>query len=250
MPTNPESMFFSTLNNTEGVGELPLEIVMFDLKDDWSILESGVLVADNTGSHHPSVRVDASHFRRVIVYFEDTENNSKCYEVIHSLKPDAISKSLTIKCTSSAAYAPDVAGSVDVIQFGTKVFNPIFNLPNINLTVPEFLPSNIKSLDLTFSNCDLFNQDISMWDVSNVKVMSATFSESYKFNQPIGIWDTSNVEDMGYMFALGADFNQDLSGWCVAKIPTPPNGFDLGMSLWTLPKPVWGTCPRGENLPA
>jgi hypothetical protein len=47
---------------------------------------------------------------------------------------------------------------------------------------------------------------------------------------------------MDRMFDNAMTFNQDLSGWCVSNIPTAPFAFSSG-SIWTLPKPVWGTCP-------
>lgn len=38
-------------------------------------------------------------------------------------------------------------------------------------------------------------------------------------------------------------FNQYLSSWCVTKIPSEPNRFLEGATIWTKPKPIWGTCP-------
>ncbi|HSF52730.1 MAG TPA: BspA family leucine-rich repeat surface protein, partial [Algoriphagus sp.] len=61
------------------------------------------------------------------------------------------------------------------------------------------------------------------------------------FNQPIGNWNVSKVSNMEYMFYGNEYFNQDLSKWCVVQIPnTPKETIPLS---WTLPKPVWGTCP-------
>lgn len=48
------------------------------------------------------------------------------------------------------------------------------------------------------------------------------------------------------MFNNATSFNQDLSNWCVSLIPKKPSNFDLSATAWTLPRPVWGTCPRGE----
>jgi hypothetical protein len=48
---------------------------------------------------------------------------------------------------------------------------------------------------------------------------------------------------MNSMFRGAASFNQDLSRWCVTLIPSTPTWFDAGATSWTLPKPVWGTCP-------
>jgi hypothetical protein len=48
---------------------------------------------------------------------------------------------------------------------------------------------------------------------------------------------------MNMMFNSADVFNQDLSKWCVSKIPTAPLWFSRYAYAWTLPKPVWGTCP-------
>ena len=48
------------------------------------------------------------------------------------------------------------------------------------------------------------------------------------------------------MFQSAKLFNQDLSNWCVhgAQDPNSYSGFDLDTTSWTLPRPVWGTCPK------
>jgi hypothetical protein len=53
----------------------------------------------------------------------------------------------------------------------------------------------------------------------------------------------SNVNNMNDMFNGATSFNKDLSGWCVTLIPSIPNNFNVNTPAWTLPKPVWGTCP-------
>ena len=84
---------------------------------------------------------------------------------------------------------------------------------------------------------------------SNVTDMSGTFVYDAEFNQDISSWDVSNVTNMDYMFEYASYFNQDLSKWCVSKIESMPYGFDIA-TYWLLIQPVWGTCPRGENISA
>ena len=108
--------------------------------------------------------------------------------------------------------------------------------------------SNVTNMNRMSGNDSSFNADISSWDVSNVTDMSFMFSGASVFNQDISNWGVINVTDMGSMFSGASVFNQDLSSWCVTLIPTKADSFDLSASSWTLPKPVWGTCPRGENV--
>jgi surface protein len=77
----------------------------------------------------------------------------------------------------------------------------------------------------------------------NVTNTYGMFFDAIAFNQNIGSWDVSTVTNMDYMFLSALSFNQDLSNWCVSNIPTAPVSFDDGATNWTLPRPVWGTCP-------
>ena len=50
--------------------------------------------------------------------------------------------------------------------------------------------------------------------------------------------------NMDVMFGDASAFNQDLSGWCVFYFSGLPGNFQAGVINWTLPQPVWGTCPQ------
>ena len=66
--------------------------------------------------------------------------------------------------------------------------------------------------------CEVFNQDISTWDVSNVTNMECMFEECELFNKDISKWDVSNVENMSDMFSGCKTFNQDISSWDVSNV--------------------------------
>ena len=116
-----------------------------------------------------------------------------------------------------------------------------------NQDISSWDVSNVTDMNNMFSNTTSFNQDISNWDVSSVTSMRNMFNYATSFNSDISLWDVSNVTGMTGMFGWASSFNQDLSKWCVSLIPTNPTFFDMSATSWTLPKPVWGTCPRGEN---
>ena len=128
----------------------------------------------------------------------------------------------------------------------TNMDNMLSNCRNFNQDISNWDVSNVTSMMSALSMAT-FNQDISNWDVSKVTNMEGLFRSAAAFNQDISKWDVSSVTKMNNMFRGAKSFNQDLSSWCVGRIGTKPSGFDsydFGiMPQWTLPKPVWGTCP-------
>ncbi len=103
--------------------------------------------------------------------------------------------------------------------------------------------SSVTNMEDMFYEASAFNQPLNNWDVSNVTRMHSMFRDTSAFNQPLNNWNVSNVTVMNQMFRDANAFNQDLSNWCVSNFPTMPSEFDLNATNWTLPRPVWGTCP-------
>jgi surface protein len=116
-----------------------------------------------------------------------------------------------------------------------------------NQDIGNWNTSNVTNLSFMFNEASIFNNgnsnNIGNWNTSKVSNMFGTFSQATSFNQPLGSWKTGNVTNMNFMFAFSSAFNQNLSSWCVTNFATKPSNFDLNASAWTLPKPVWGTCP-------
>ena len=84
-------------------------------------------------------------------------------------------------------------------------------------------------------------------DTSRLTDMSLMFNRCTKFNSDIGDWDVSNVTVFKRLMYKAAEFNQDLSQWCVIN-DEDHEAFDGNCPAWEdKNKPVWGTCPRGEN---
>ena len=107
--------------------------------------------------------------------------------------------------------------------------------------------SNGSDLSLTFYGLGSLLETVPNAAPPNTTDLSGLFASTGLFNQDISGWDVSNVTGMRHMFEGASAFNQDLSSWCVTNITSSPEGFDDGATNWTLPRPVWGTCPSGEE---
>ena len=129
----------------------------------------------------------------------------------------------------------------------TNMLGMFIQAKAFNQDISGWDTSNVTNMSYMFGFALVFNQDISSWVTSSVTNMEYMFNQATVFNQDIGNWDTSNVTNMEYMFNQATVFNQDLSSWCVTKISSEPTLFGTGATSWTLPKPVWGTCPDNET---
>ena len=120
---------------------------------------------------------------------------------------------------------------------------------SFNQDISSWDVSNVTNMSYMFRDATSFNSDLSSWNTSSVVNLYGMFRGATAFNQDISSWDVSNVINMGYMFSGAKTFNQDLSSWCVTRFTSEPSSFSVSTPKWTLPKPVWGTCPRGEDNP-
>lgn len=118
---------------------------------------------------------------------------------------------------------------------------------SFNQEIGRWNTSKVTSFNSMFEGASSFNQDIGNWNTSEANNMVGMFSGATSFNQDIGRWSTEELFFASSMFKSAISFNQDLSNWCVSKITERPTDFDLNATSWTEPKPVWGTCPRGED---
>ena len=133
-------------------------------------------------------------------------------------------------------------GSWDVSNV-TNMIGTFANASSFNQNLNSWNTSLVTNMGSMFSGANAFNGNISSWNVGNVTDMGAMFYQAYAFNQNISGWNVSQVTNMSVMFYFATSFNQDLSNWCVTLIPTQPGLFATNATSWTLPKPVWGTCP-------
>ena len=122
---------------------------------------------------------------------------------------------------------------------GAKAFNQPLN---------QWDTSKVLDMSWMFANNTAFDQPLDSWNTGAVTSMQGMFNNNNKFDKPIGSWNVSNVNYMNRMFQGSTYLNRhDLSQWCVGRIGGTPPDFcpnNYSYQNW----PVWGTCPRGENV--
>lgn len=114
---------------------------------------------------------------------------------------------------------------------------------SFNQSIGDWNTSSVWNMSNMFLGAWSFNQPIGSWDTKSVTNMKRMFNGARSFNYPLENWNVENVTKMEDMFKNAETFNQSLSGWCVGNFSSTPSGFADGADAWTLPKPVWGTCP-------
>ena len=87
---------------------------------------------------------------------------------------------------------------------------------------------------------ELFNGDISKWDVSGATNMHGMFAHAKRFDSDISKWDVSRVTDMHGMFANTNNFNNDISKWTVSSVTkfqgmfNTAEAFNRDLNLWNV----------------
>lgn len=114
-----------------------------------------------------------------------------------------------------------------------------------NRPVGDWDVSSVRTTGWMFRGATAFNQPLASWDLTSATDLDYMFAETSAFNQDVGSWNVASATGMRGMFQDATAFNRDLSGWCVSGITSPPADFDTNATSWTLPRPVWGTCPGG-----
>ena len=130
---------------------------------------------------------------------------------------------VTIKARDWAVIGDQ--GTINGITYTIVSRETLVNMIDNKEDLTRICTSRIIDMRQLFGG-EIFNQDISDWDVSNVTTMEGMFAGS-TFNQPIGDWDVSNVTSMRNMFLLAGNtginvgsFDQDLSLWDVSNVTT------------------------------
>ena len=125
-----------------------------------------------------------------------------------------------------------------------------FGTSNINTTnvfngdVSDWDVTGVTSMFAMFEYCKNFNNNgqtgINNWRPSSCQNMANMFYDCIAFNQPIGDWDTSSVTDMTNMFYrrrfnLPNIFDQDIGNWDVSNVQSMRGMFGAQTSSLTSP---------------
>lgn len=140
---------------------------------------------------------------------------------------------------------------IDVLQWknngGIGNSNQFANCDNLVSFSASDAPADLPQTNFVrvFDNCDIWNGDLSNWDMSGATTLQEFFRRCPAFNNSsINNWDVSNVNRMSQMF-LNGNFTQDISGWNTSKVTNFTNMFQGGTSN----PPIGGWDVSGGGLP-
>ena len=126
---------------------------------------------------------------------------------------------------------------VDVLHWGNtqwinmdSMFSACVNLTGFTASdLPD--TSLVTSMNNAFAFADIFDYDISNWDMSNVLDFTRTFYKTFAFNKPLDSWDVSSATTMADMFRDANTFNQPLNSWDVSSVISMQNMFSSADSF-------------------
>lgn len=139
----------------------------------------------------------------------------------------------------------DCLKMLDIKNYGVLDINKLEVFRGcVNLTQSATDAPIISTTDLTrtFSNCRVFNGDVTNWDVSNVTNFSGMFTDCWAFNQDITNWDVSSGTNFHDMFRFTRAFNQPIGVWDMSSATslssmfrgTSNPGFDQSLAGWDI----------------
>ena len=103
-------------------------------------------------------------------------------------------------------------GDIEWTSMG-EAFEGCSNLQTVDEVSPNL--SIVEDMERMFMGADIFNSELSIWQVDNITNMKSMFASASSFTSDLSSWDVSNVTDMSAMFVFARSFNSDLNNWQV-----------------------------------
>lgn len=113
--------------------------------------------------------------------------------------------------------------------------NPISNL--FDKEISSWDVSNVVHMDYAFYN-SIFNNEINNWNTSSLMTLCSTFSNSL-FNKELDNWVTSKLVSLDFTFSYSV-FNQPINTWNTALIGNMAGAFE-GNTVFNQPLDTWNT---------
>ena len=139
-----------------------------------------------------------------------------------------------LNMTQTATDTPTISETnLTRVFSGAQIFNGDVSKWNV---------SGVTNFLAAFQNAKFFNNDISNWDVSNGTNFNNTFNNAHKFNQDVSNWDVSNGADFTGMFSHAFDFNQPIGNWTLKNegnvslrfMLDDARSFDQSLANWNM----------------
>ncbi len=121
-------------------------------------------------------------------------------------------------------------------------FAGCLNLTSTATDAPNL--SGVTDMSFMFASTNMFNEDISNWDVSRVTNMQSMFSGAIAFNGNLGKWNVSRVTNMRSMFSGATVFNRNINSWDMSRVTDTRsmfNGateFNRNINSWDMSKVI------------
>ncbi|NME70896.1 BspA family leucine-rich repeat surface protein [Flammeovirga aprica] len=173
-------------------------------------------------------------------------------EISHEF--EGILDTLRIRGELNHLYAP--RNIVDVVQWGDVHFTSMEHSFQHCLLLESFsaqdLPdlSDVANMNFIFSGSQVFNGDLSQWDVSTIQTFRSAFYRATNFNGDLSNWNVSSATNMRHMFDQATSFNGDLSSWDVSSVVNMIDMFvDSGLSTDNYDRLLksWSKLPNLSN---
>ena len=111
----------------------------------------------------------------------------------------------------------DISNITSFYKGNTGIFE---DLDIYDIDISGWDVSNVTDMRNTFYSCRYFNGDLSGWNVSNVTHMGSMFVHCEKFTgKGLDKWNVKNVKNMGQMFYDCNSFNgKTIENWDVSSV--------------------------------